>query len=192
MTAAILEIELEDCIVDVAADAQHQPAYLALNPNGLFPTLVDGNFILWETMAIMNYLASQRPESQIFPALDSRSQADILRWQSWNLEHWSPALRVFVFQNIFKKWKGLGEPDVEEIRRGESAYHRLAAILDQHLEGRSWLVGNGLTLADISVSSYLMYSEQARIPLDPYQHLRRWFGQIQSEPAWLATRPSTH
>lgn len=191
ITAVLLDIPLEKFFVDAMAGAQRNPDYLALNPNGLVPTLVDGDFVLWETVAIMQYLTSMRPSNALFPA-DARSRTDVLRWQCWNLAHWAPALRTYIFENLFKKMKGLGEADPIEIKKGEEPYHRYAGVLDRHLANHAYLSGKGLTLADISVASYLMYAQSAHVPLDNYSHIRRWFAQIEALPAWQQTQPTTN
>jgi glutathione S-transferase len=188
ITAALLDVPLEKCFVDAMAGDQHKADYLALNPNGLFPVLIDGDFVLWETVAIMQYLASNCPGNLLFPG-DARSRANISRWQCWSLAHWSPALRTYIFENLFKKMKGLGEADPVEIKKGEESYHRHANVLDQHLANRDYMVGKGLTLADISVASNLMYAQPAQVPLEEYTHIRRWFAQIEALPAWQQTQP---
>src|SRR5262245_8645262 len=78
-------IGLDEQFVDLTKGAQRSPDYLALNPTGRTPTLVDGDFVLWEATAIMQYLA-ERKTSPLWPG-DTRSRADITRWQSWNLQH---------------------------------------------------------------------------------------------------------
>src|SRR5262249_46983544 len=84
--AAHLGIPLDYEFVDLTKGASRTPAYLAINPTGRTPALVDGDFKLWESVAIMQYLAAQRPNS-LWPD-DARARADIMRWQSWQLVHW--------------------------------------------------------------------------------------------------------
>ena len=86
-----LGVPLELEIVDLTKGAQRKPEYLALNPTGRTPTLVDGDLKLWESSAIMQYLASQK-KSPLWPD-DAKARADIVRWQSWHLQHWSRGRR---------------------------------------------------------------------------------------------------
>lgn len=79
--AAHLGIDLPVETVDLGKGEQHAPAYLALNPTGRAPTSVDGDFVLWESTAIVQYLASRTPNA-LWPA-DPRAQADIMHWNSW-------------------------------------------------------------------------------------------------------------
>src|SRR5262249_21731615 len=95
--AAHLGIPLELELVDLTKP--RTPAYLALNPTGRTPTLVDGDFVLWESTAIMQYIASQKPNS-LWPD-DARTRADIMRWQSWQIAHWGKeALEPLIFQRL--------------------------------------------------------------------------------------------
>jgi len=85
--AAHVSVPLELALVDLSKGQQRTPEYLALNPTGRTPTLVDGDLVLWESTAIMHYLANQKPNS-LWPS-NPRARADIMRWQSWQLQHWS-------------------------------------------------------------------------------------------------------
>src|SRR5579859_7300402 len=133
VTAAHLEISLECQLIDAMAGEQSSPNYLAINPNGLFPVLIDEDFVLWETVPIMQYIAAKRPGNALWPS-DERRRADICRWQCWSLAHWSPALRVYIFENYFKKLRGMGEPDPQAIQNGSPNFHRFARVLNDQLE----------------------------------------------------------
>jgi glutathione S-transferase len=69
------------------------------------------------------------------------------------------------------------------------AFHKEAAVLDKHLAGRSHLVGNTLTLADFAVAAPLFYAEPAKVPLENYGNVRRWFGEQAALAAWRETAP---
>jgi glutathione S-transferase len=188
LTADILDLALEKQMVDAMAGEHSTPEFRQINPNGLFPVLVDGDFTLWETIPIMQYLASKSVGNTLWPN-DDRRRADICRWQCWSLAHWFPALRTYIFENMFKKLKGLGEPNPVAIKTGEENYHRFANVLDSELKAKEYLTGTHLTLADLSVSVWLMYASAARIPLDPFANIRRWFESIKNLPAWRRTVP---
>ena len=100
--AAHLSIPLEFEFVDLTKGGSHTPDYLALNPTGRTPVLVDGDFKLWESTAIMQYIASRKPNS-LWPD-DARARADIMRWQSWHLVHWSKdGCEPLLFQRLVKQ-----------------------------------------------------------------------------------------
>jgi len=186
--AAHLGVPLEFEFVDLTKGASHTPDYLALNPTGRAPTLVDGDFKLWESAAIMQYLASQKPNS-LWPE-DARSRADIVRWQSWHLAHWSKeACEPLLFQRIVKQILKLGPPDEAIVAKGLECFNRDAAVLDAHLAKQPYLIGKDVTLADFSVASLLFYAERASLPLAPYAHVRDWFARVSALPCWQETMP---
>lgn len=189
VVAALLGTHLDVRAVDAAAGEQRTPEYMKLNPNGLFPTLVDGDFVLWESNAITQYLAARGSESPLWPQ-DERVRSDIARWQFWELAHFNPAVRPFMWENVFKPMLGQGEPDLVELDKAEGPFLRFGSILNAHLKGRRWLVGDRLTLADVAVASSLMYWEPARMPLEKMSEVKRWLGQIEALPAWEQTTPS--
>ena len=159
------------------------PDYLALNPTGRTPTLVDGDFVLWESNAIMQYLAGRAP-NPLWPN-DARTRADIMRWQSWQLAHWSKeACEPLIFQRLVKKILNLGPPDDAILAKGTEAFNREAQLLDAHLSKRSYLVGNGVTLADFAVAAPLFYTKEAELPVASYSRLRDWFARVSALPAW--------
>src|SRR4051794_28832239 len=83
ITAALLNIDLELELVDVFTGAHKKPEYLAINPNGMLPTLNDGGFVLWESNAISQYLTSKKSNPDLFPS-DPKVRADVSRWQCWD------------------------------------------------------------------------------------------------------------
>jgi glutathione S-transferase len=188
VTAAHLDIPLECQLIDAMAGEQSLPNYLAINPNGLFPVLVDEDFVLWETVPIMQYIAAKRPGNALWPP-DERRRADICRWQCWSLAHWSPALGVYIFENYFKRLKGMGEPNPEVLQNGEPNFHRFARVLNDQLKKTPYVAGDVLTLADLSAACCLMYSEPARIPLQGYSEIQEWLRRITALPAWQQTEP---
>jgi glutathione S-transferase len=186
--AAHLGIPLEVEFVDLAKGASRTPDYLAINPTGRTPTLVDGNFKLWESTAIMQYLASQKPNS-LWPD-NVRARTDIARWQSWQLAHWSKeGCEPLIFNRLVKKLLGLGAPDEAAVAKGLVSFNKEAQVLDTHLANRPYLVGKELTLADLSVAAPLFYTKEADLPVGPYARLQEWFGRVAALPCWRETAP---
>ncbi|MBV8636019.1 MAG: glutathione S-transferase family protein [Burkholderiaceae bacterium] len=159
-----------------------------LNPNSKVPVLQDGEFILWESCAIMQYLADRTLDQTLYPD-NIMVRADINRWMLWACQHFSPALGILTYERIWKGVRGLGGPDPVEIARGEKQILQFATVLNKHLENREWMVADKITLADYAVAAPLMYIEQARLPLGEYQHIMQWFDRIQQLDAWQKTIP---
>jgi glutathione S-transferase len=171
-----------------AAKGEHKaPQYAALNPNMRMPTLREGDFVLWESDAIAQYLAAKKPESGLLP-LDERARADVTRWQCWNLAHWDPACVAFAYEYVAKPAVlGINEPDQAALARGAELFHRAAKVLDAHLAGKTCIIGDGPTLADFFIGSSMTLAEMAHYPLEPYGEIRRWYEGLSALPAWQKT-----
>jgi glutathione S-transferase len=184
--ASYVGVPLELEIVDLTKP--RSAAYLAMNPSGRTPTLVDGDFILTESNAIMQYIASQKPNS-LWPN-DARARADIMRWQFWQIAHWgSDACVPLVFNRLVKKILNLGPPDEATVAKATGAFNKEAALLDAHLSKQPYLVGKEMTLADFSVAANLLYAKEAELPLGPYSHVQEWLGRVTALPCWRETAP---
>ncbi len=181
-----LDCELET--VDLAKREQMRPEFVGLNPNHMIPTLVDGDFVLWESNAIMQYLCSKRPGTPLWPQ-DAKVQADITRWQCWGLAHFGSACGIYIYERIVKGFLNLGAADPGEIAKADERFHRFARVLDGHLKGRSWLVGARHTLADYSVGAPLALAGAAGYPWGDYAEIQRWYGAIEGLEAWRKSAP---
>lgn len=186
LAEAGLEAQLE--LVDLFQGDQMKPDYLKLNPNHLMPTLVDGDFVLWESNAILQYIGAKKPQSGLWPA-DARKQADVSRWQSWQLAHWGPACGTMTFQNLVKGLTGGGAPDPAEVAKGEEGFKRFGAVLNDHLKGRSFVSGDGVTVADISIGVWLTYWRQGKFPLAGFDEILRWYEGLEAREAWKKAAP---
>ena len=187
-TAHQLGIALELELVDLTKGAQKNPAYLKINPNGRVPALVDGDFKLSESNAIMQYLASKKPGNPLWPE-DLHVRADITRWQFWQAAQWNRGAGMLVWENFIKKFLTLGAPDPAKIKEGTEMFHASAGVLDGHLQGRKYLVGDGLTLADFSVAAMLVYAGPGHYPLENYPNIRSWYARIAALDAWKKALP---
>lgn len=188
LTAAVLHLDLEEITLDFTKGEHKTPEYVALNPNGAVPTLTDGDFVLTESRAIMQYLASKKPEAGLLPR-DEQARADVTRWQFWDCAHFSPQVGTLVFQRMLKPMFGMGEPDAPKIEEALANIQRYGAVLNQHLVGKSYVVGNTLTLADLTLASTLMYAKQVELALEAFPAVQSWFGRITELDAWKQTHP---
>ena len=186
--AAHLGIPLDYEFVDLTKGASRTPAYLAINPTGRTPALVDGDFTLWESAAIMQHIADQKPNS-LWPN-DTRARADIMRWQSWQLAHWSAeGCQPLLFNRLVKKILNLGPPDEAAVAKALECFNRDAAVLEAHLGKQPYLVGKDVTIADFAVAAPLFHAQAADLPLASYPKLREWFGRVSVLPCWSQTAP---
>ena len=186
--ASYLKMPLEFEFVDLTKGAQYEPAYLALNPSGRTPTLVDGDFTLWELNAILQYIAGKAP-TPLWPN-DARSRAEITAWQCWELAHWgAQACGPLTFENLVKKFVHLGAPDQAAVAKATEAFNREAKVLDGHLAKHKYLAGNALTIADFTVAAPLFHAQGAGMPVAPYANVRGWFERVSALPCWSETAP---
>lgn len=177
-----LELDVE-CIDINLASPDDRRRLLEINPNCKIPVLEDDGFLLWESCAIMQYLADKTPGQRIYPQ-DVRVRADVNRWMFWATQHLSPAIGVLTWERIWKGFVTGQGPDAKEEARGESDLAECAAVLDSHLVGRDWVVGDSLSLADFALAAPIMYLDKAALPLRQYASLMAWYQRMRQLPAW--------
>ena len=172
--------------VDYFTGEQRSDEYRKLNPNAALPTLVDGDFVLWESNAILAYVADKVGNHDVYPA-DLRTRADINRWLLWEAAHWFPSCYVFLVEHCVKPLLQ-SVPDLAVLEAQQDNFHKLAGILDQRLSQSRWLAGDHVTIADIAVAAPAHLHPYQKLPLQPYPNLRRWLtGQIEALPCWDRT-----
>lgn len=183
-----LGLQVEFAYLDFFRGDLRGADYLAINPNAMVPALVDGDFVLTESNAIMTYLADAAGDNALYPR-DRRLRADIHRWQSWELAHFNKALGILSFEAVAKPgFMGL-PPDEMLVGWSQRELARFAPVLEAALQGRDYLVGGQPTLADISVAH--LEGFQPAVPFDwaPYPALGAYFGRMRQYAPWAATAP---
>ena len=142
--------------------------------------------MLWESNAILFYIAAKRPDSGLWPS-DLRDQADVLRWLAWKSAHWdAESYGMVAFEKTSKMVLGIGPPVLAFIARGEQNFARFAAVLDASLAGKNWLVGERLTIADFAIAGLVPSSERAGLPVGNFPQIVRWYNTIAALPGWQA------
>lgn len=182
-----LRLDYAEEIVDLTQGGTHTPEYMKLNPNALMPTLVDGDFVLWESNAIILYLA-ERQGSDLLPT-GLRQKADVHRWLSWQLAHWSQALGPLTFEALAPHFIPGYQRDEASYQRGMTNLKRYAPVLDAHLKDRKYMVADRLTLADFAVASPMVHWRLARIPLEEFENLQAWYSRLEALEAWKKALP---
>ena len=186
-----LALDCEIRSIDLGRGDQLTPEYLALNPNKKMPTLEDDGFVLWESNAILFYMAAKHPDGGLWPS-DLRGQADVLRWLAWKSAHWdAESVGMVAYEKTSKAVLGLGPPDPAFIARGEQNFARFAAVLNTALRGKTWLVGEQLTIADFSIGAQIPSAERMGLPVGKFSEILRWYEGLAALPGWrkaLATK----
>jgi glutathione S-transferase len=137
--------------------------------------LVDEDFVLWESTAIMRYL-SARNGGALVPTTP-KGQAEVDRWIAWQLAHLGPAMSKVAFERIVKKLTGQGAPDEAAIAVGTAEFGKLTAILDAALEGREYLAGT-LSLADFNLAAHYSLAATCGLDLSPHPRVRAWLTRM--------------
>lgn len=184
--AAVMGIDLEIVNIDLFKGESHTPEFLKLNPHGLSPAMVDGDFVLYESAAINLYLAEKAGSD--LAGRTTQERFEILQWMFWSGEQW----RVFAtltFDEVIGK-RFMGQPADETIVKLAADKIRTgAAVLDAHLAKHDYIVGDRLTLADFDVAGPFSQNERTKIPLNDFPHLVAWQQRLLATvPAWAATK----
>ena len=155
-----------------------QPDYLAINPNGRIPTLVDGDTVLWESMAINLYLAAKYDGGLQPKSVEELGRAT--QWSFWGMTEIEKALLEYFFHTVI-----LPE-DQRDAAVPPAAAKQLEAplaVLDGALEGRDHLVSDQFNVADLNLASVLSWALPARLDLSAFPNVTRWLKACTSRPA---------
>ena len=177
-----LDIAYERIDAGMAFGRNTESDYLAMNPNARVPTLVDGDFVLWESNSIMRYLAlAYRQNSPLYPQAP-KLRAGVDRWLDWTLSTVQPVDRP-VFWALVRT--PVEKRDMAAIQRDVDAEAVVWQIADAQLATRRFIEGDGFTLADIAIGAYArrwLGVEGVSKPKLP--HLDRWYAQLAERPGF--------
>jgi glutathione S-transferase len=181
-----IDIDIDIVNIDLFKGESHTPEFLELNPHGLSPVMVDGDFVLYESAAINLYLAEKAGGDLAGRTTEERFQ--ILQWMFWSGEQW----RVFAtitFDEVLGK-KFIGQfADETIVKLAADKIHTAAAVLDAHLAKHDYIVGDRLTLADFDIAGPFSQNERTKIPLNDFPNLVAWQQRLLTNVAsWAATK----
>lgn len=156
------------------------PAYRAMNPNGLVPTVQDGDFVLWESNSIIRYLAARHGVGKLEPA-DLRSRAIASQWMDWQISVFFPAFAEVFFSLVRTPPE---KRDPARIAAAKTKSIDAAKILDAALARNAYLAGNSFSMGDIPMGVFI-YRFRALVPERPaLSNLERWYAAIEKRPAF--------
>jgi glutathione S-transferase len=184
-----LGIAVEVRNYDFFAGELRHPNYLALNANAKAPTLQDGDFVLWETTAIMQYLCEKAGDTELFPR-SPRIRADITRWQCWEGLYFNAALGTLAFETVAKAKHNLGPPDAALVEQAQITLNRFAPVLEAHLKDRTYMVTDHLTLADYSLATFGSYAKKVPFDFTPLRNTLQYFEHMEQIEHWPAAARS--
>ena len=183
LTAALLDVPLERREYDIMKGETRTAAFLAnVNANGRIPVLQVGDRFVPESNAACFYLADGS-----FLVREGRfERADMLRWMFWEQYNHEPNVATLRF------WHGwIGEANWSDLQRAQFPAKKAAgeaalALMDEHLGRHSWLVGDGLTLADIALYAYTHVAEGGGFRLADYPAVQAWLTRVEGVPGYIA------
>jgi glutathione S-transferase len=169
-------VPLELAAVELFKGGARTPAMLAKNPNGKVPILEDGDFVLWESTAMLAYIAAKAGRTDLAPTTP-RERAEVDRWTSWEGAHFGPAIRKVAYERIVKKLAGLGAPDETAVKAGIAEFEIRASVLEHSLGTREYLCG-ALTIADFAIAPYAALAASCGLDFEPYPQAKAWMGRM--------------
>ena len=183
--ATHMGIEFTHIPVDLLKGETHTAEFLALNPTGRVPVLVDGERVIHEASAITIYLA-EKVGSPLFPTGEARYET--LKWMFWAAEHWR-VFSTFMFnERIGKRAMGVSE-DATLVAFSLENIRANAAYLDNHLAPHRYLVGAQPTLADFDVAAPFSHIARSKLPYDEFPNIVAWHQRLLDEvPAWKQSK----
>jgi glutathione S-transferase len=178
-----LGLECEIVPVDLTKGEQRKPEFLALNPFGRVPVLVDGDLKLWESHAILAYLGDKT--GKLWPTT-AAGRADALRWLFFLSGHISPSATDLVFNRIAVKLLGI-PGDQDAIARGEKALPGVIGIVGGQLAKGKWMLGNEFSLVDCAYTPVLNAIEKAGFGYRDFPKVQAYVDECRSRSAWKET-----
>jgi glutathione S-transferase len=158
------------------------PDYLAMNPMGLVPCLVDGDFVLWESNTIMRYIAATQGGEGYYPA-EAKARAKVDQWLDWTLSAAFPAITP-AFLGLIRT--PADKRDMAAIAASQAKTTEMMTILDTQLAKTAYVAGETMSLADIGLG-ILVYRYWILVPDAPaLKHLKHWYDGIAVRPAFRA------
>ena len=177
-TANALGLDYELNRVNLLEGEQRTEDFLRLNPIGKVPVMQDGDFTMFESMAISKYLA-EKEHSSLYPR-DLQQRAIVNQWIDFCDIHVQAALNRVIFNRLIAPQVG-AEVDQNSLNFGLEMLDRYFPILDQQLGNSSHLAGNDLTLADINLVAILDPAEVSGIDFSAHQNLQSWFQKMKQQ-----------
>ena len=176
LALALADADWVPRFVDYFGGETSRPAYRAINVMGEVPVLEHNGTRLTKSGVILDYLAEVLGR---FGARDNAERREILRWLLWDNHKLTSYTATFRFMRTFTKDP---DPAVLKVFRGraETAW----GILNKHLAGRDYVVGERLTIADLSLCGYLFFPDEIGVDWGQYPHVRAWLARIRGQPGW--------
>lgn len=186
LTAAHLDVPLTRRNYDIMKGETRTPEFRAnVNANGRIPVLQAGDRFLPESNAACFWLADG---SHLVPA-ERFARADMLRWMFWEQYSHEPNIATLKFWRLFVGEGSLNDAQRAQLPAKQEAGEAALTLMDEHLGREAWLAGGAFSLADICLYAYTHTAEAGGFDLGPYANVRRWLGDVASQPGHIVMEP---
>lgn len=180
------DVTLEIVPVDLMKGEGRSPEFLAINPNGKIPAMTDGALKLFESNAILCYVAAKH-KSPLLPS-DPEGRAKVDQWLFWQTAHLGAATGKIAWERIYKTVLNAGTPDEARVQEGLADLDRFLGVLDGVLAKSSYVCGAAMTVADYALCGTLCKKQRDRLNIaaevGKFANVMRWVDAIESRPAW--------
>lgn len=184
---AYLGLDAEIIQVDMAKGEHKTAEFLAMNPNGKIPTLDDNGFHVWESNAIITYLAGKKPESNLVPT-DLQARTEVDKWLHWQSSHYAVALMRIVVEKVLKKHYNLGPADENVVKDALADAKRFTAILDKQLAGKDFVLGK-LSVVDFGIATWTEIAPWLGLDHADFPNVSAWVDRCTALSGWVKTPP---
>jgi len=177
LLCALLGLTYESTPIDLLQGEHKTAAFLQLNPRGQLPVLDDEGTIIWDSSAILLYLARRYGGERWLP-LDAKAMAEVMQWLSLSQNEILYGLaRARAVKKLGRPW------DIEQC---QALGKQGLTVLEQRLSGHFWLAGEQATIADIACYPYVALAPEGGVALAPYPSVREWLTRVANLPGYIA------
>ena len=170
--------------VDLMGGQQYSPEFQALNPNSKVPVIDDDGFVLWESQAIMRYLADKHKASTWYPT-EPKARAIVEQWLDWNHTRLGPEAGKIMYNMHFAGDKG----NKDAIEDAKKWLVKILPVLEGVLSKQSYICGAQPTLADLAIVPNIAYLEFCKYDLSGYSAIGKWYEAMKQRPSFVKTTP---
>jgi glutathione S-transferase len=183
-----LELDIDVRPVNVYRGEGRHAEYLAINPTGKIPALVDGDLTLYESNAILMYLCEAHGGYRLW-SREPKPRGRIARWLFWESAHWQPTLGTLLSACVGHRLRpDLAPPPAAAPDWNAATPAPLLTVLEATLSASPFLAGDEISIADFAVAGMTTYFPVANFPFEKYPAFNEWYRRIGMLEAWRATR----
>jgi glutathione S-transferase len=172
----LLGLPYDPIEIDMAAGENRRPAFLAKNPFGQVPVIEDGEFVLFDSNAILVYLAKTYGDESWLPS-DTKGAAAVQQWLSLaagQVAYGPCAARLVTVFDAKLDWEA-----------AKAVAVKLFDVIENEMASKPFAIGDHRTIADIAAYSYIAHAPEGGVSLDPYPHLRAWLRRVEALPGFV-------